>query len=335
MNVTARTAILYVLTKLIFVALLVSISGCASYSGIVREVRFESYDGVELVGSFVIPDSPGDEFPAILILHGAEAATRSFAYRLQANIFLDRGIAVLLYDKRGAGESEGDHDSAHYSDFIADAYAALEALLEQGEVNAEQLGLVGNSESGWFTPEIAHESGAFSMIINKVGPSLSWRETVGWEVYNELLKDGMSESEAHEQAHVYQKIWSYYVEPDSIKKAELDELLSFWSTKENSRLPEKVTLPSEGIVNDIAYDPAEFLEQLDIPMLYVYGELDVNIPSEQSAARILQLQKEGRPFQAFIFQGEGHELGGIGLRGYQFAKGYAEMLGEFAEKHLK
>ncbi len=94
---------------LLIVAILI---GCASLRGPSVEVNFRSSDGVELAGTLVIPKQAALPAPAVVLLHGAEAATRNFASRMHANIFLKRGIAVLLYDKRGAGKSGGDHDSA-------------------------------------------------------------------------------------------------------------------------------------------------------------------------------------------------------------------------------
>ena len=61
--------------------------------------------------------------------------------------FLTRnGYAVFRYDKRGAGESEGDYGKATTFDFAEDTEAAIEYLKSCSEVDQNSIGLIGHSE---------------------------------------------------------------------------------------------------------------------------------------------------------------------------------------------
>jgi len=323
------------MAKLQLLLLIITVSGCARYVGKSQEVTFVSSDGVELSGSLVFPEGTTTRVPGVILLHGAEPATRSFAYRMHANIFLERGMAVLLYDKRGAGESGGDHDSATYAQLIDDALAAIGLLRRRQDIDAANIGLVGASESGWLTPEIAERGGDIAFVINKVGPCLSWRETVAWEIYNDLLADDVSESVAREQTDVFRRLWAYYISPSLDEQGALEATLGQWAGRDDSQLPVELRSVSPSYVQDISYDPAPFLERLTTPMLYVYGSEDVNVPTARCVERLTDLRNVGKRVSFHVFDDEGHELGGVGLFGYRFVEGYSELLGDFAERNVR
>ena len=82
-----------------------------------------------------------------------------FSYHVMANALVRSGFAVLLYDKPGVGQSGGDFEAALYRDFAADGVAAVRYLGGRDDIDAGRIGLLANSESGWFAPEIAHTTG--------------------------------------------------------------------------------------------------------------------------------------------------------------------------------
>jgi hypothetical protein len=271
----------------------------------------------------------------VILLHGAEAATRSLAYRMHANVFLSRGMAVLLYDKRGAGASGGWSDSITYEELIEDALAGIRLLRSHPGIDPDRIGIVGASESGWLTPEIAERAGNVDFVINKVGPCGSWRETVEWEVYNGLLAEHVGDSTARHQAAIRRQIWDYYVAPSDSAREMLATTLQLWKGMPDSHLPDSLSVVGPGYIQRVSYDPTPFLERLNTPTMYVYGSDDVNIPTKRCVERLSELQEAGRPVSWHVFEHEGHELGGVGLRGYRFVDGYAKLLGDFAAAHVR
>jgi hypothetical protein len=77
-----------------------------------QEVRFHN-GPVALAGSVLVPTGPGPH-PGVVVVHGAGQQDRE-GYRGLADRFARHGIAALLYDKRGSGQSTG-----HYLDFPTD-----------------------------------------------------------------------------------------------------------------------------------------------------------------------------------------------------------------------
>ena len=78
-----------------------------------------------------------------------------------------RGIAVLRYDKRGVGDSNGDFAAATSTDFASDVDAAIAFLNSRPEVNKKRIGLIGHSEGGAIAPLVAvrNPAVAFSVLL--------------------------------------------------------------------------------------------------------------------------------------------------------------------------
>ena len=321
---------------IIFFCILFS-SGCVDYQGSSEEVSFVSADGTTLRGTLVFPETAGSErLPAIILLHGAERAERTrFVYPMLANVFLRRGFAVLVYDKRGAGESGGNFETNTFEQLIADAVAAIALLRRRDNIDPARIGLFGASQSGWYTPEIAARAGDIAFIINKVGPAISWRENVAWEVYNDFRADGIGAESAREQTEIVRRIWNYQLAPNEAERIALEQVLAAWATREDSGLPVELEPASPVEAAIMRYDPAPFLESLSVPILYLYGSEDINVPAEENVARLQRLQSLGRPVAYHVFEGGDHELATIGWLPpwYRFLDGYADMVGEFALRH--
>ncbi len=318
------------------VAFLLLTSACSSPSGLYEDIAFTGADDTRLQGTLIRPNNAAVPLPAVVILHGAEPATRDrLIYRVTTEIFLDRGIAVFVYDKRGAGDSGGDHESRSYRQLADDAVAAIGLVKSHPDVDPGRVGLMAISESGWLAPEIAERSGV-AYAINKVGSALSVRDTIAWEVYNEMLAAGVSKARAREQVEIYRRIWRYRMNPTDSERDALRSLLANWQDAPDSELPRALKDNVSAVyVEDLGYDPTPYLKRLQIPFLFLYGTEDVNIPTAQCVIRLGELSAAGATVSYQVFPGEGHELGGFSIVPpfYAYAHGFAAAVGDFAEKH--
>ena len=299
-----------------------------------EEVAFESDPGITIRGTLIKPADEGT-FPAVVLLHGSGPENRSGpGYRALTNVIVRSGVAVLLYDKRGVGESDGDFGSAEYSDFIADAVAAVNYLAERDDIDPRNIGLHGNSESGWLTPEIAHTTGRVAWVFNRVGPPLAWMDNVIWEVRNDSLADGVSEADIESVLAATRRRWEYYI------AAAADPSLAMGPEREAinaelARLIEDIPaarpqVPEELAAYDAeayairarryAYDPRPFLESIDVPMIYTFAEDDINVPTVESVAFLESFREQyDKDIRIVVYEGVGHAMAGpTGL----FSAGY-------------
>lgn len=126
----------------------------------VQEQQVTFADGtVTLAGTLLVPATKGPH-PAIILLHGSGPLTRS-SFGPYPHFFASLGLAVLIYDKRGTGDSSGTRADASrpaalaqsptwfYPDGLADdARAALRYLRSRNDIDSRQIGLWGSSEGG-------------------------------------------------------------------------------------------------------------------------------------------------------------------------------------------
>src|SRR5579872_930914 len=88
----------------------------------VQEVTFRNKE-VTLAGSLYIPNGPG-KFPAIVCNHSSGDKPR-YDGAFMADYLARRGIAVLIYDKRGDGQSTGDWKTSTFEDLADDCIAGI------------------------------------------------------------------------------------------------------------------------------------------------------------------------------------------------------------------
>jgi len=113
-----------------------------------EQVRFQN-EGQWLYGMLHLPEGPR-QAPGIIMIHGF-TGQRIEAHRLfvqAARVLAAAGIAVLRFDCRGSGESEGEFVDMTVSGEIADARTALDWLAARPEVDPERLGVLGLSLGG-------------------------------------------------------------------------------------------------------------------------------------------------------------------------------------------
>jgi dienelactone hydrolase len=118
-----------------------------------EEVRFSNIDArLQLAGTLTVPAGAGP-FPAVVLLsdagpHDRNGTVGDFAplSRL-ADYLTRRGIAVLRFDDRGVGQSNGGAQPT-ISELVTDAQAGLSYMRTRSEIDLSKLGLIGHGEGG-------------------------------------------------------------------------------------------------------------------------------------------------------------------------------------------
>jgi cephalosporin-C deacetylase-like acetyl esterase len=149
-----------------FVTMLCLVSGAASAQALhsIETVAFTNGE-VCVVGDYYKPTTPGPH-PAVVFTHGSGDAGRDNGrYQEEAEYFAEEGIASLVFDKRGYGDSEGDWRTASFEDLALDAIAAVDHLKSRNDVDHSRIGLRGASQSGWVLPVAASKSESIRYLI--------------------------------------------------------------------------------------------------------------------------------------------------------------------------
>ena len=132
-----------------------------------EEVSFSTDDGLRLEGWYV----PSKNGATVIAFPGRSGPQKP------ARMLARHGYGVLLFDRRGEGESEGDPNAFGWRG-VRDLRAAIAYLESRPEVDASRIGGVGLSVGGEMLLQAAAETDDFKAIVSEGAGIRSMREAV-------------------------------------------------------------------------------------------------------------------------------------------------------------
>ena len=253
-------------------------------------------DGVALSGTLRLPEGTGP-FPAIVFTHGSGPTSRQQpGYVDLARRFAERGIAGLVFDKRGLGESEGVYVEAPDLTVPAgDVVAWVDLLRQRSDIRADCIGVFGWSQGGWIGPLAASRSPDLSFVISIVGPGVSPLEQNIFDKTNQFRAQGGTATQTAQFSQVIRSVWTYIVTGEHRTQAQ-----AAWdSVKDEPWFSERYQGPPmmdreallqhprmTHFVEHSSYEPVPILEALTVPLLCVFGTADPIVPLEASVEAI-------------------------------------------------
>lgn len=265
-----------------------------------REVRFANRQagGIELAGTLTIPEGRGP-FPAAVLISGSGPQDRDETFMghkpflVLADHLTRRGIAVLRYDDRGFGESDGDHWAATTADFATDAAAAVEWLAQQSEIKSDAIGLIGHSEGGLVAPITASDNSDVAWVVLLAAPGVNMLELIASQTEAMALTQGASEAELARVMPINRKLWRTVAEAEDLDRARarLDALLTPEALTILGASADRKALIIESSLRPwlrflLRFNPAPYLKDLEMPVLALNGSLDVQVPAARNLAAI-------------------------------------------------
>ena len=242
-----------------------------------EEVRFRNAAAdLDLAGLLFVPAGDGP-FPAAVIIHGSGPSRRDNGWYLTLADYLRRnGVVVLLPDKRGSEQSQGDWRTASFEDLATDTEAALDLLRTQDVIGVSRLGVIGLSQGGQIAPLVVDRTGGnIDFVVNVVGGALPMHAQLVYEETHNLRELGVLPGIAGLLA--YPSTWSIM----HVRQR------AFWSA-----------------VGD--FDPLPYWRRIEVPALVLYGEDDTNVPARRSAELLRSLDKPN--IEVRVYPGSGHAL---------------------------
>lgn len=314
-------------TSLLLLLLLLE-QAAAPVTGVrAEDVTFAAGD-ITVAATLFLPDGPGP-FPAIVIAHGSDAGTRTQPGKRRVGQRLaSQGIAVLLPDKRGAGDSTGTYVETEWLSVLsADQLAGVRFLKQRSDIIAGAVGVMGNSQGGWVS-QISAASGEVAFGVSISGPGVSPLRQVVAQRIHERLDDGMPAGDADELRAWWTVLWTYYGTAqgydDVIARARALPDKPWFTRARGLEIPkphELATPQFEFFRKIVAYEPGPTLETIRVPFLGVFGDKDRHIPMPESAdAMRAAFARSGNPrAEVRVFANAGH--------GIQYVEGVAPLRG--------
>ncbi len=233
------------------------------------EIGWESLDKKIMSGTLYLPPDQGT-YPAVMFHFGSNAWSRSDISFSLIKGWMDNGFAVLAYDKRGVGRSQGVccpwQDPDYFELLGQDVLTGIRLISEHPEIREDAVGAYGFSQGGWVLP-VAAALSAEDIAFLVIGSGTT--VTLGEELlYSELT----GENDCNET---------------NLSQEEI-----------NNQLED---------AGPSLFDPYPFLEQMNTPSLWVFGEKDLSIPVNRSIEILDELAGErNKPFEYLVIEGANH-----------------------------
>jgi hypothetical protein len=249
--------------------------------------------------------SPGGP-TALVALHGAGEGTRdSPSLRHLHELLPPHGIGVVTFDRRGEGESTGDASRGRFDLQADDALAVLRAI------DAERVGLFGYSQGGWVAPIAAarSEEVAFLVLVASIGVTPSEQMMVAVE--RQLRLAGYGDDVVERALALRRRFehWIHTVAPEPDEQLDADLLAAIDEPWAGQLWLPPTLLDEEGVglwIEEMDYDPRPTFDQVRVPTLSFYGELDSWAPVEASAEAWRKAR--GDDVDVVVIAGAEHDL---------------------------
>ena len=251
-----------------------------------EEVVFINQD-LKFFGTLNLPDG-NRPCPAFVVVHPASAGQQTdlFYDHLKSELPV-HGVAVLVFDRRGSGASEGDFETADFEDLAGDVIAAVEYLQSRADIDPAKIGLHGTSQGGWIAPLAAARKTDIAFLIEVSACGVSPADQMDYGVEFHMKQDDF---DTNIVANVLEmrKLVNEYFRSHVARELVATRLSRFesepWFEKaylySSSELP--VDLTQSKWYYEMDYEPLSVWRDVRQPTLFLFAEIDEWVPVEQS-----------------------------------------------------
>ena len=239
-------------------------------------------EGFTLNGMLLIKRNSNEKHPAVIFLVGSGGESSystnysQFTSYYFEDVLLDRGFAVIYFDKRGVKSSEGVWYNTSFEQRALDTRNIAIEVGKYDFIDESHIYLVGHSQGGWIAQiSMASWPELFAGAISMAGPTYGVRKQLADEYHSRYVCDeGMSDSAALGKA---------------ISKANIDLLfLSFLGWTGNWK--------QLRIIRDFEADG--YIRSISKPFLFLFAENDELVNPTWALEDLQSIFPDGLP--AFI-----------------------------------
>ena len=259
-------------------------------------------EGLRLVGDLYKPDDlrTGERRAGIVLCHGY-TGVKDLYLPDNARVLVEAGYAVLAFDYKGWGESEGPRTRLAPYSRVADVQAALTCLGAQAEVDESRLGIYGTSYGGATVVWTGAVDRRVRCIVSVVGIGHGerwmrsvrrpdeWFDLLDRSASDRVKRAADGESELVDRNEI--------LLPDR-QSAEL-------AAAARRNVPSALdTLPLEYVDETLGFHPEWVVDKIaPRPILFIATDDDRLVPPEESRSLY---DKAEEPKKLVVLQGYGH-----------------------------
>ena len=281
----------------------------------IRPVSFRNR-GVDLEGTLILP-SAEKPAPVVVFVPGSGDGTSrdDIWYRQFDDFFLQKGVGVFVYDKRGTGKSGGDWRQSSFEDLALDVVAGVRKLAEDKDIDPSQIAVWGFSQGGWIAPLAATMSSDISLVMVASGGAVTpWESEIGEQVAR--MRVAKLSARAIDSARAFMQLQINAVRGKADRARFVAAIPTAkempWYRYTWGGVPEKSWMWNWWTTTS-RYDPDYVLSHVRVPVLAIFGLEDELTMREQVPGMVTRMQKAlakggNRDFSGALIPGVGHDL---------------------------
>ena len=251
-----------------------------------EEITFPNQT-IRIAGTLYHPEGKAP-YPAIVVVHPASGGERTDPFYDHLRSALpEHGIAVLIFDRRGSGASEGDFATADFEDLARDVIAGVEYLQSRSDIHPDRIGLHGTSQGAWIAPIAAARKPDIACIVAVSASGVSPADQMNYGVAFHLEQVGFDRTVREEVIRLRNLVNAYFRGHVSREEAAA-ELSRF---EHEPWYEQGYLFPSRELPADITqskwhyemdYEPLSIWKKVTQPALFLFAEVDEWVPIGQS-----------------------------------------------------
>lgn len=269
----------------------------------VEELEFPNPEaGIKLSATLTMPEYTGNH-PAVVLISGSGPHDRNaelFGHKpflVMADHLSRQGIAVLRYDERGCGSSEGEFSGATTLDFASDVISAVRFLQKREDIDG--IGLVGHSEGGIIAPLVAAEMPELKFTVLLAGPGIRGDSLLLLQEEMIWRAEGSDEAEMERSLNINRNVFQMISQMDDpgVLADDIREFLAQSVAAGLIDIPEGYSeedviagyitrMTDPWMLFFLRHDPASALEKLGCPALALNGSKDLQVPARANLEAI-------------------------------------------------
>jgi len=251
---------------------------------------------IKIAGTITLPKE--SNFPIVILVSGSGQQDRDCElvghkpFWILADYLSKNGIAVFRYDDRGIGKSSGEFGSSTETDFTSDVLSIFTYLKKK--YPGHPIGIYGHSEGGIIGLRAAAQQKEIRFLIESASVGTNGKDVLVNQQYDIPIASGMSEEEAKWNARLFEEGANIVLKKETISFLKDYEiwLSTVWeelpsSFKEDKSMDDMATEMSVFINSDwakefLSYQAADYLKELELPMLIINGKKDIQVRWDES-----------------------------------------------------
>ncbi len=266
-----------------------------------------------------------------------------------------RGIATFRYDDRGVGQSTGNFANATLGMLASDVEAIINEFTNSSGQQFDEIVLLGHSQGGVVAGKVAAQNPAVDKLILMASTGVPLKELLRFQIEQAFAPANVDSALVEKEITARENLMQAIADGENLEQAQetyrqrfIDIQIAAGMNPDQAEavanrqvMQLTATFETPQMQSLLFYDPTQDLQQLDIPVLVLFGGKDSQVPAGMNRPPIEQaLNQADAPHRIEVLEDANHlfqraETGQVqeyaNLES-QFINGFIPLLDEWISK---